>query len=126
MKILILAATLIGAAQGWAAGPAPAPAAAPDAVPKAYKANCALCHGVNAAGNKAMAKAFKLEPAAMDLVNGDAAGKTEAELTQIIAGGKGKMPAYKKKLDQDQLQGLARFLVSLRPPKAASKAAPAK
>lgn len=128
MKTLSIAILLACAAPLRAGEAAKAPASAADvhaAAKKTFKAQCAACHGAKAEGKEAMAKVYKVAPEALDLARGDAAAKSEAELVKVISDGKGKMMAFKGKLDKDQIQGLARFLASLRAPKPKVEAKPA-
>ncbi len=85
---------------------APAPAAAP-AENALYKANCITCHGKDGKGNPAMAKMFKVEPAAMDLT---ATTKSDEDLARIISEGQGKMPAFKAKLKPGQVTEIVGFI----------------
>lgn len=61
-----------------------------------YKAKCAGCHGANGEGKPALKTAPIKEYAA----------KSDAELTESITKGKGKMPAYDGKLTADQIKTL--------------------
>jgi cytochrome c6 len=67
-----------------------------------YKAKCAACHGADGSGDTAMGKSMKLR----DLRSEDVQKQTDAQLTDITANGKGKMPAYKGKLTDDQIKQL--------------------
>jgi len=67
-----------------------------------YKAKCSACHGVDGKGQTAMGKNMKLR----DLGSGEVQKLTNAELDKIIADGKGKMPAYKGKLDQASIDAV--------------------
>lgn len=67
-----------------------------------FKAKCAACHGADGTGNTAVGKKMKLR----DLCMPDVQKLSDAELTTVIAEGKGKMPAYSKKLSPDQIKAL--------------------
>lgn len=70
-----------------------------------YKAKCAMCHGAAGEGKPAM-KTAPLK---------DAAAKSEAELTAVIAKGKApKMPAYEGKLTADQIKAMAAEIKALK------------
>lgn len=56
-----------------------------------YKQRCAMCHGPNGSGETPIGKSMKVR----DLRSADVQKMTDVELTKIIAGGKGKMPAQK-------------------------------
>ncbi|HEY4764133.1 MAG TPA: cytochrome c [Candidatus Sulfotelmatobacter sp.] len=67
-----------------------------------YKAKCAMCHGAD--GTKI---------AAHDLQGASAQGMSDADLSAIIANGKGKMPASKS-LKPDQVTALVAYVRTLK------------
>jgi mono/diheme cytochrome c family protein len=69
-----------------------------------YKKQCALCHGVDGSGNTAMGKSMKLRSLKSDEVQ----KLSDAELFDIIAKGKGKMPGYAR-LGDDTVRGLVAY-----------------
>jgi mono/diheme cytochrome c family protein len=69
-----------------------------------FKAKCAMCHGANAEGKPAM-KTAPLK---------DSASKSADELTATITNGKGKMPAYKGKLSDDEIKTLVTEIKALK------------
>jgi len=75
-----------------------------------YKAKCAACHGADGAGQTGMGKAMKLR----DLGSADVQKQTDAELTSITTDGKGKMPAYKGKISDDEIKQVVGFLRTLK------------
>ena len=74
-----------------------------------FKAKCAMCHGGDGAGNSATGKALKVR----DLGSADVQGQTDAQLIDIVTNGKGKMPAYKGKVSDDQIKGLVAYIRTL-------------
>lgn len=70
-----------------------------------YKAKCAMCHGPDGAGQTPTGKAMK----ARDLGSPEVQKATDEELEKIIESGKGKMPAYKGKIDEKTIDGLVKF-----------------
>jgi mono/diheme cytochrome c family protein len=74
-----------------------------------FKAKCAMCHGGDGAGSSATGKALKVR----DLGSADVQGQTDAQLNDIVTNGKGKMPAYKGKLTDEQIKELVGFIRSL-------------
>lgn len=74
-----------------------------------FKAKCAMCHGADGTGSTATGKALKVR----DLGSADVQGQTDAQLNDIVTNGKGKMPAYKGKLTDDQIKELVGFIRSL-------------
>jgi mono/diheme cytochrome c family protein len=67
-----------------------------------YKAKCAMCHSADGSGDTSTGKAMKVR----DLRSADVQKQTDAQLTDIITNGKGKMPAYKGKLTDAQIKDL--------------------
>jgi len=71
-----------------------------------YKAKCAMCHGANGEGKEAMKT--------RDFGSADVQKQSDAELTDTIAKGKGKMPGYDGKLTKDQIDGLVKWIRTLK------------
>jgi mono/diheme cytochrome c family protein len=72
-----------------------------------YKAKCAMCHGAD--GSK--------ENPAMGikaLSGADVQKQSDAELTEAISKGKGKMPAYAGKLSDDEIKSVVAFIRTLK------------
>ncbi|HMD41844.1 MAG TPA: cytochrome c [Candidatus Acidoferrum sp.] len=70
-----------------------------------FKAKCAGCHGADGAGKDAMKT--------RDLGSADVQKQSDADLSGIIANGKGKMPPYKT-LSADQVKDLVSYIRSLK------------
>lgn len=70
-----------------------------------YKTKCQSCHAADGSGNTPMGKKL----AARDFRSPEVQKKTDAELTDIIAKGKDKMPAYKGKITDDQIKQLVAY-----------------
>jgi mono/diheme cytochrome c family protein len=83
-------------------------AQAQSAAEKFYKSKCAMCHGADGSGNTPTGK--KLD--AHDFRSGEVQKLSDAELTEIIAKGKNKMPGYEKSLKADQIKGLVAYVRS--------------
>jgi len=62
-----------------------------------FTAKCKMCHG--AAGEKNFT---------------DVASKSEADLVKITTDGKGKMPAYKGKLSDDDIKAVVAYIKTLK------------
>lgn len=95
---------------------APAPGLDPAAAAATFKAKCVSCHGKDAKGNPAMAKSFKVEPAAMDLTDKETLAKKNEELAAITAKGKGKMPGFSGKMEEGEIAGVVGYIRSLGKP----------
>jgi cytochrome c6 len=76
---------------------------------KIFKANCVLCHSANGSGDSATGKAFH----AKDLRSEEVQKRTDAELAEVIAKGKGKMPAFGAKIKADDVTKLVAYLREL-------------
>ncbi len=83
--------------------------AAPDGA-ALYKAKCTMCHGADGAGQTPTGKAMKLK----DLRADEVQKQTDLELTKVIAGGKGKMPAYGKQLSTADIQAVIAHVRTLK------------
>ncbi len=75
-----------------------------------YKAKCAACHGADGKGDTSMGKMMKIR----DLGSADVQSQSDADLTNIITNGKGKMPKYDGKLTPDQINGLVKYIRTLK------------
>ena len=67
-----------------------------------YKSKCAACHAADGSGSTPTGKAMKVR----DLRSDEVQKQTDIELTKVIAGGKGKMPAYGKQLSTPDISAL--------------------
>lgn len=80
-----------------------------DSAQDTYKAKCQMCHGATGeptgAGKSMGAKPFS-DP--------DVAKKSDADLAGITATGKNKMPAFKGKLSDDQINDLVKYVRGLK------------
>lgn len=67
-----------------------------------YKAKCATCHGADGKGQTPMGQKMNLR----DLGSPDVQKQTDKQLYDWTALGKGKMPAYKDKLSDEEIKAL--------------------
>jgi cytochrome c6 len=79
-----------------------------DAV-KVYKTNCELCHGADGSGNTGPGKAFH----ARDLRSDETQKQSDAALSEVIAKGRGKMPAFGEKVKPDDVTKLVAYIRTL-------------
>src|SRR5947209_8589405 len=70
--------------------------------PALYKAKCAACHGADGSGQTPMGKSMKLR----DLRSPAVQKQSDKKLSAVTADGKGKMPAYKTKLSEADINAL--------------------
>jgi cytochrome c6 len=75
-----------------------------------FKAKCAMCHGADGKGATAMGKTLGLK----DLGSAEVQSQSDADLTNIITNGKGKMPKYDGKLTKDQISDVVKFIRTLK------------
>ena len=75
-----------------------------------YKSKCQACHGPDGKGNTAAGKKLNVK----DFSRPEVAQMSDQELFDITKTGKNKMPAFDKKLTDDQIQGLITYIRSLK------------
>jgi mono/diheme cytochrome c family protein len=74
-----------------------------------FTSKCAACHGADAAGKTPMGAKMNIR----SLVSPEVQKQSDAELSQIIAKGKNKMPAYEAKLSKDDIAQLTAHIRGL-------------
>jgi mono/diheme cytochrome c family protein len=75
-----------------------------------YKAKCQVCHGADGKGDTTMGKKL----GAKDFHSPEVAKQSDADLFKITKEGKDKMPPYDKKLTDDQIKDLVKYIRSLK------------
>jgi cytochrome c6 len=75
-----------------------------------YKSKCQVCHGADGKGDTPMGPKLGVK----DFHSPEVAKMSDAELTEAIEKGKGKMPAYGGKLTGDQIKSLVKYIRSLK------------
>jgi cytochrome c6 len=88
---------------------APAVKKAPLTERQMYIAKCAACHSRDGSGTGTIGKSMKIPSLTSPLVQ----GKSDEALAEAISNGLGKMPAYKKNYNADQIQRLVAYLREL-------------
>ena len=78
-----------------------------------YKSKCAMCHGADGKGETTMGKNLHLR----NLGSEEVQKQKGEELEKIITNGKGKMPAYKGKLSEAEIDALVQFIRGFAPKK---------
>jgi mono/diheme cytochrome c family protein len=99
MQVVLTAALLTLGAAGASAEDAAA----------LYKSKCQACHGPDGKGDTAAGKKLGVK----DFHSPDLAKISDAELFDITKKGKDKMPGYDKKLTDDQIKDLIKYIRSL-------------
>ena len=74
----------------------------------AFRQNCAVCHGPNGAGNPGIGTP-NFHDASLQR------SLSDQQMTQIIANGKGRMPAWSGKLNDTQIADLVTYIRSFAP-----------
>src|SRR5215471_8644369 len=75
-----------------------------------YKAKCQVCHGADGKGDTPMGKKLGIK----DFHAPEVAKMSDADLFKITKEGKEKMPSYDKKLTDDQIKELVKYIRSLK------------
>ncbi len=99
LKTLLLVASMAVASSAFAADGA-----------AVFKAKCAMCHGADGSASTGMGKSMGLKP----LSGADVQKMSDADLTALVNSGKGKMPAYKGKLSDDEIGAVVKYVKTLK------------
>ena len=83
---------------------------AADATADVYKSKCASCHGADGKGDTPAGKNMKVK----DLASEDVQKQSDADLAGVIEKGKKPMPGYEGKISKDQIDGLVKWVRSLK------------
>jgi cytochrome c6 len=83
------------------------PAFADDAA-ATYKAKCAMCHGPDGKGS-----ATGTKMGVHDFSSPEVKAESDAQLTEVITKGKGKMPPYSGKLKDTEIKDLVTYIRTL-------------
>jgi mono/diheme cytochrome c family protein len=75
-----------------------------------YKTTCAMCHGADGKGDTALGKNLH----AKDLTSDEVQKQSDKELSTIIVKGKENMPGFEGRLTPAQIDGLVKFIRSLK------------
>ena len=75
-----------------------------------FKAKCAMCHGPNGDASSGMAKSMGLKA----LSSPEVQKMSDADLTALVTNGKGKMPASKGKLTDDEISAVVKYVKTLK------------
>jgi mono/diheme cytochrome c family protein len=75
-----------------------------------YKTTCAMCHGADGKGDTALGKNLH----AKDLTSDEVQKQSDKELNTIIVKGKENMPGFEGRLTPAQINGLVKFIRSLK------------
>jgi mono/diheme cytochrome c family protein len=67
-----------------------------------YKAKCAMCHGPDGTGKTPVGAKLNVR----DLRSPEVQKQSDSDLAQVVGQGKGKMPAFGKTLNDEQIKSL--------------------
>jgi cytochrome c6 len=84
------------------------PAAVAQDAASTFKSKCAACHGADGKGS-----AMGQKLGTHDFSSPDVQKETDAQLTEIVTKGKGKMPAYGGKLEDSAIKDLVGYVRTL-------------
>ena len=74
-----------------------------------FKAKCVMCHGPDGKGEVPMGKKLNVP----SFASSDVQKQSDAQLTDAVAKGKNKMPAYDGKLTKEQIAQLVAYVREL-------------
>ena len=75
-----------------------------------YRAHCSACHASSGAGDTMLGKNLKLR----SLYSPEVQQQSDEQLFSIISRGKNRMPAYGRKLSQQQIEAVVKHIRSLK------------
>lgn len=75
-----------------------------------FKSKCAMCHGPDGSASTGMGKSMGLKP----LSSPEVQKMSDADMTDLITNGKGKMPANKGKLTDAQIADVVAYVRTLK------------
>src|SRR5215471_15344880 len=75
-----------------------------------FKAKCAMCHGADGSASTGMGKSMGLKP----LSSPEVQKMSDADMTALIANGKGKMPASKGKLSDADIAAVVKYVKTMK------------
>lgn len=78
-----------------------------------FKRMCTLCHGADGKSHTAMGQGLH----SADLTSPVVQSRTDAQLYEVIAHGKGKMAAYESILGKQGVQSMVKYIRTLAPKK---------
>ena len=95
VALLLLSSTVIAAAQ--------------NAGKNIFTSKCSICHGPDGSGKTQMGKSLKIA----DLHSADVQKMSDADLKTVITNGKNKMPPFKGKLTDAQMDQVISYIREL-------------
>jgi cytochrome c6 len=99
IKSLVLVASLALAGTAFAADGA-----------ATFKAKCAMCHGADGSASSGMGKSMGLKA----LGSAEVQKMSDADMTALVTNGKGKMPAFKGKISDQDISAVVKYVHTLK------------
>ena len=75
-----------------------------------FKAKCAMCHGADGSASSGMGKSMGLKA----LGSPEVQKTSDADMTALVTNGKGKMPAFKGKLSDEEITAVVKYVKTLK------------
>ena len=108
--VFLFAAVLVFGTHDTKATASTAAASTDSSSPRSiFVQNCARCHGTNGKGQTKQGRKVEAD----DLTSSDVKGISDAKMTRVITNGRGKMPAFGRKLTPAQIAQVSRYVRSL-------------
>jgi len=104
--LLLLAAAVLPVACGSPAPERGAQASGPGA--ELYERNCAMCHGIDGVASRIGRGAVDLNDRAWQ------ERTSEQQIADVIANGRGQMPAWRNRLSDEEIRALAAHVKTLK------------
>ena len=83
---------------------------AADATADVFKSKCASCHGADGKGDTPAGKKMNVK----DFASDDVQKQSDADLATVIEKGKKPMPGYEGKVTKEQIDGLVKWIRTLK------------
>ena len=83
---------------------------AADATADVFKSKCASCHGADGKGDTPAGKKMNVK----DLASDEVQKQSDADLAAVIEKGKKPMPGYEGKVTKEQIDGLVKWIRTLK------------
>ena len=76
-----------------------------------YENNCLICHGDHGKGDGLLGASLRPQPT--DLTGPEVRGKSDKDLRTVIHEGRGVMPAWKTRLNEQDIQNVLAYIRNL-------------
>jgi mono/diheme cytochrome c family protein len=111
LRLLVLFSASCVFVTGWGAQHTSAASGEPAMGKPIYETNCLMCHGAHGKGDGLIGATLRPPPA--DLTGPQARAKSDKDLLTVIQDGRAAMPAWKTRLNEQDLQNVLAYIRSL-------------